>query len=119
MIWLVDPARPSQKPGYNLLTFVLLLKQRCFDLKKWFGQPSDSVKIQNSNLKPDQIKKKRSIVTTVIIYAWYQLMFVMLYNNELNRTTIFLKLFEAFLDSTSPGLSYSIIEKFLDKHFLL
>jgi hypothetical protein len=64
-------------------------------------------------------KKKKSIVTTVIIYAWYQLMFVMLYNNELNRTTIFLKLFEAFLDSTSPGLSYSIIEKFLDKHFLL
>jgi len=59
MIWLVDPARPSQKPGYNLLTFVLLLKQRCFDLKKWFGQPSDSVKIQNSNLKPDQIKKKK------------------------------------------------------------
>jgi Trk-type K+ transport system membrane component len=99
------------------LTFVFLLKQRCFDLKKWLGQPSDSVKIRNSNLKSDQIKK--SIVTTVIIYAWYQLMFVMLYNNELNRTTIFLKLFEAFLDSTSPGLSYSIIEKFLDKHFLL
>jgi hypothetical protein len=27
----VDLVRPSKKPGCNLLTFVFLLKQRCFD----------------------------------------------------------------------------------------
>lgn len=34
MTWLVDPARSSQKSRYNLLTFIFLLKQRRYDLKK-------------------------------------------------------------------------------------
>jgi hypothetical protein len=40
------PGWPGQKPGYNLLTFIFLLKRRRFDLKKknWPRQPGDPVK---------------------------------------------------------------------------
>jgi len=32
--YMVDPARPGQKPSCNPLTFFYLLKRRYFDLKK-------------------------------------------------------------------------------------
>jgi hypothetical protein len=39
---LVDPTRSSQKPGYNPLTFIFLLKQRQFDFFKKIDQVTRS-----------------------------------------------------------------------------
>jgi len=50
-VWPSEPAILS----YNPLTFVFLLKQRRFDLKKfWLSQPGDPVKTQNQGLEPGQ-----------------------------------------------------------------
>jgi len=59
LIWWVDPTRPGQKPGYNLLTFifVFLLNNVVLIFLKffWLGNP---VKTRNLDLGPDRLSNQ-------------------------------------------------------------